>query len=117
MNETDVRVAVEIDTRREIMKKGMDMNMNILQIYGVNTVQNPKLQNMCCMGSLGVVWLIFELYVCTCTCSSLVGLCFFFRAIVLKVLQAAWNKNIEVREEHDWLDIEGAVTKGNKNGN
>jgi hypothetical protein len=44
LNETDVRVAVEIDTRREIMKKGMDMN--ILQIYGVNTGQNPKLQNV-----------------------------------------------------------------------
>jgi UDPglucose 6-dehydrogenase len=27
------------------------------------------------------------------------------------MLSAAWDKNLEVREEHDWLHIEGAVTK------
>jgi UDPglucose 6-dehydrogenase len=26
------------------------------------------------------------------------------------VLQSVWDKNIEVREEHDWLDIEGATS-------
>jgi UDPglucose 6-dehydrogenase len=26
------------------------------------------------------------------------------------VLQAVWDKNIEVREDHDWLDIEGATS-------
>ena len=31
------------------------------------------------------------------------------------MLQAAWQKNLEVREEKDWLKIEGAVTKGDKN--
>jgi UDPglucose 6-dehydrogenase len=32
------------------------------------------------------------------------------------ILKAAWEKNLEVREEQDWLKIEGAVTtKGNKN--
>jgi UDPglucose 6-dehydrogenase len=30
------------------------------------------------------------------------------------MLKAAWDKNLEVREEHDWLNIEGAVTKGEK---
>ena len=25
------------------------------------------------------------------------------------VMLAAWEKNLEVRESHDWLDIEGAV--------
>lgn len=25
------------------------------------------------------------------------------------VMQSAWEKNLEVREDHDWLDIEGAV--------
>lgn len=28
------------------------------------------------------------------------------------MLLAAWEKNMEVREEHDWHQIEGAVTKG-----
>jgi len=27
------------------------------------------------------------------------------------VMEAAWKKNIEVRENHDWLKIEGAVSK------
>ena len=31
------------------------------------------------------------------------------------VLDAVWRKNLEVREEKDWLNIEGAVTKGDKN--
>ena len=31
------------------------------------------------------------------------------------MLQATWQKNLEVREEKDWLKIEGAVTKGDKN--
>ena len=31
------------------------------------------------------------------------------------ILQAAWEKNLEVREEHDWLNIEGATTKGDNN--
>jgi len=26
------------------------------------------------------------------------------------ILKAAWEKNLEVREEQDWLKIEGAVT-------
>ena len=30
------------------------------------------------------------------------------------MLKAVWDKNLEVREEHDWLNIEGAVTKGDK---
>jgi nucleotide sugar dehydrogenase len=30
------------------------------------------------------------------------------------MLQAAWQKNLEVREEKDWLNIKGAVTKENK---
>ena len=30
------------------------------------------------------------------------------------MLQAAWQKNLEVREEKDWLNIKGAVTKGKK---
>jgi len=28
-----------------------------------------------------------------------------------KMLNAAWDKNMEVRKEHDWHRIEGAVTK------
>ena len=32
------------------------------------------------------------------------------------ILKAAWKKNLQVREEHDWLNIEGAVTKGEKHG-
>lgn len=28
------------------------------------------------------------------------------------MLRAAWEKNLEVREEHDWLDIEGATSEG-----
>ena len=31
------------------------------------------------------------------------------------VLSAAWNKNVEVREENDWEKIEGATSKGEKN--
>ena len=31
------------------------------------------------------------------------------------VLSAAWNKNLEVRKNHDWLLIEGAITKEIKN--
>jgi nucleotide sugar dehydrogenase len=31
------------------------------------------------------------------------------------ILKASWEKNLEVREEHDWLNIEGATTKGNYN--
>jgi UDPglucose 6-dehydrogenase len=31
------------------------------------------------------------------------------------MLQAAWEKNLEVREEHDWHSIEGAVTKEKNN--
>lgn len=31
------------------------------------------------------------------------------------ILKAAWEKNLEVREEHDWLNIEGATTKGDYN--
>ena len=27
------------------------------------------------------------------------------------VLKAAWKKNLEVREIHDWLQIPGAVSK------
>jgi UDPglucose 6-dehydrogenase len=30
------------------------------------------------------------------------------------ILKASWEKNMEVREEHDWLNIEGAVTRGVK---
>ena len=30
------------------------------------------------------------------------------------MLRASWRKNLEVREEHDWLNIEGAVTKDKK---
>mgnify|MGYP001189718636 CR=1 FL=1 len=30
------------------------------------------------------------------------------------MLRAAWQKNLEVREEKDWLNIEGAVTKEKK---
>ena len=30
------------------------------------------------------------------------------------MLRAAWNKNLDVREEHDWLRIEGAVSKRRK---
>ena len=30
------------------------------------------------------------------------------------ILKAAWAKNLEVRGEKDWLDIEGAITKGDK---
>ena len=26
------------------------------------------------------------------------------------MLQAAWDKNLEVREEEDWFDIEGAAS-------
>ena len=33
------------------------------------------------------------------------------------MLQASWQKNLEVREEKDWLNIEGAVTKEIKNEN
>ena len=33
-----------------------------------------------------------------------------------KMLNAAWDKNMEVRQNKDWLNIEGAVTKENKNG-
>jgi len=29
-----------------------------------------------------------------------------------KIMKAAWEKNLEVREKHDWLEIEGAVSKG-----
>jgi len=28
-----------------------------------------------------------------------------------KIMKAAWDKNIEVRSKHDWLDIKGAVTR------
>ena len=31
------------------------------------------------------------------------------------MLKAAWEKNMNVRKEHDWLKIDGAVTKGEKN--
>ena len=31
------------------------------------------------------------------------------------VLSAAWEKNVEVREENDWEKIEGATSKGEKN--
>ena len=30
------------------------------------------------------------------------------------MLKASWKKNMEVRQQHDWLKIEGAVTKGLK---
>ena len=30
------------------------------------------------------------------------------------MLKASWKKNMEVRQQHDWLKIEGAVTKGVK---
>ena len=30
-----------------------------------------------------------------------------------KIMKAAWEKNLEVREKKDWLDIKGAVTKKN----
>tara|TARA_R110002012_G_scaffold74074_5_gene188159 strand:+ start:2334 stop:3179 length:846 start_codon:yes stop_codon:yes gene_type:complete len=33
-----------------------------------------------------------------------------------EMLKAAWRKNREVRQNKDWLNIEGAVTKENKNG-
>ena len=33
-----------------------------------------------------------------------------------EMLKAAWHKNKEVRQNKDWLNIEGAVTKENKNG-
>jgi len=32
------------------------------------------------------------------------------------VMNAAWNKNLEVRNDRDWKNIEGAVSKGGKNG-
>ena len=33
-----------------------------------------------------------------------------------KMLQAAWNKNLEVRKNSNWLQIDGAVSKkGDKN--
>ena len=35
--------------------------------------------------------------------------------IIQMVLSAAWNKNVEVREENDWEKIEGATSKGEKN--
>jgi len=28
-----------------------------------------------------------------------------------KIMKASWDKNIEVRSKHDWLDIKGAVTR------
>jgi UDPglucose 6-dehydrogenase len=28
-----------------------------------------------------------------------------------KVMKAAWEKNLEIRDRHDWLDIKGAVSK------
>jgi UDPglucose 6-dehydrogenase len=31
-----------------------------------------------------------------------------------KVMQAAWDKNLEVRKNHDWLNIPGAVTEDYK---
>lgn len=31
------------------------------------------------------------------------------------ILKAVWDKNLEVREKHDWLHIEGAVSKEDKN--
>lgn len=31
-----------------------------------------------------------------------------------KIMQAAWEKNIEVREKHDWLEIDGATSEGEK---
>ena len=31
--------------------------------------------------------------------------------VTATLLNATWDKNLEVREEHDWLHIEGAVTK------
>ena len=36
------------------------------------------------------------------------------RKVKPTLLQAAWLKNLEVREEKDWLNIKGAVTKGDK---
>ena len=33
-----------------------------------------------------------------------------------KVMKSAWQKNLEVRKNHDWKDIEGAVTKEKNNG-
>lgn len=33
-----------------------------------------------------------------------------------EMLKAAWHKNKEVRQNKDWLNIEGAITKENKNG-
>mgnify|MGYP003670168227 FL=1 len=38
----------------------------------------------------------------------------FVQGIKPTVLVAAWEKNLEVRENFDWLHIEGAVTKGEK---
>ena len=33
------------------------------------------------------------------------------------VMSAVWKKNLEVRQNHDWIEIDGAVTKGeNTNG-
>jgi nucleotide sugar dehydrogenase len=32
-----------------------------------------------------------------------------------KVMVSAWEKNLEVREKHDWAEIEGAVTAEEKN--
>jgi UDPglucose 6-dehydrogenase len=34
-----------------------------------------------------------------------------------KVMQAAWDKNLEVRQNHDWLNIPGAVTEDYKKTN
>ena len=41
----------------------------------------------------------------------------FFKDTKVKptVLSAAWQKNVEVREENDWEKIEGATSKGEKN--
>jgi len=36
-----------------------------------------------------------------------------FNSIGIKptVMKAAWRKNLEVREDYDWKDIQGAVSK------
>lgn len=33
-----------------------------------------------------------------------------------KVMNSAWQKNLEVREKYDWKDIEGAITKEKNSG-
>jgi UDPglucose 6-dehydrogenase len=51
-----------------------------------------------------------------CFAKDLNALISFFLSNDIKpvVLKAAWDKNLEVREKQDWLDIEGAISKRSK---